>query len=137
DPDERAIAVARASTASGVTYRAVDSAALVAAGEEFDVVISNHVLHHLDAEGFARVIQDSAALATRLVVHADIARHRVTYAAYAVGITPLAPGTFLRTDGLRSIRRSHTAAELADRLPAGWRVERAAPFRLLAVRRGS
>ena len=48
-----------------------------------------------------------------IVLHSDIERSRLAYGLYAVGVTPFAPGTFLRTDGLRSIRRSYRAAELA------------------------
>ena len=70
------------------------------------------------------------------MLHSDIARSRTAFAAYAAAITPLAPGSFLRTDGLRSIRRSWTPSELtrhlaADPAYAGWRVERPALFRLL------
>lgn len=99
----------------------------------FDVVVSNHVLHHLDADALAPFLADSATLSRGIVLHSDIARSRTAYAAYAVGITPLAPGSFLRTDGLRSIRRSWRPDELAARLPPGWRVERPAAFRLLAA----
>ena len=136
DPDARSIAVARASRAvPGIDYRLTDSGRLVESGERFDVALSSHVLHHLAPAELRAVLEDSARLATRLALHSDIARSRAAYAAYAVGITPLAPGTFLRTDGLRSIRRSWTPAELGELVPEGWRVERPAPFRLLAVRR--
>ncbi|WP_336630476.1 MULTISPECIES: methyltransferase [unclassified Microbacterium] len=157
DPDPRALAVARrrvmddrSGDAPGIVLRRAHSADLVAelggsgtsgtpgtsgapGTGRFDVVISNHVLHHLDVGALPAFLADSAALSQGIVLHSDIARSRTAYAAYAVGITPLAPGTFLRTDGLRSIRRSWRADELARRLPPGWRVERPAPFRLLAT----
>ncbi|MDO8383512.1 methyltransferase domain-containing protein [Microbacterium sp.] len=136
DPDERSIAVARAARPiRGIEYRRIDSTDLAATGERFDVVLSSHVLHHLTHTELRTVLDDSARLATRLAVHSDIARSSLAYAAYAVGITPLAPGSFLRTDGLRSIRRSWTPDELSALVPAGWRVEQPAPFRLLAVHR--
>ncbi len=133
DPDARSLAVATAApTVPGVRFRRAHSSDLVAEGAQFDVVVSNHVLHHLtDAERDA-VFADSARLAGRVAVHSDIERSAVAYAGYAVGILPFAAGTFLRTDGLRSIRRSHTRDELAAAVPPGWRVERG-PFRLLAV----
>lgn len=135
DPDARALAVAeRAGPVPGVAFVRATSTELVAAGERFDAVISNHLLHHLDDDTFATVIADSETLARRLCLHSDIARSRTAYLAFAVGITPLAPGSLLRVDGLRSIRRSYTPEELAGRLPARWRVERPAAFRLLAVR---
>jgi 2-polyprenyl-3-methyl-5-hydroxy-6-metoxy-1,4-benzoquinol methylase len=104
----------------------------VAEGERFDVVVSNHVLHHLTAQQLAGLAADSTALASRVALHSDIARGRVAYGAYAVGITPFSPGSFLRTDGLRSIRRSYTAGELRSVLPAGWDVDTPVPFRLVA-----
>ncbi len=135
DPDARSLAVAEASRAvPGIRYRLTDSSRLAESGERFDVVLSSHVLHHLTPAELRTVLEDSGRLATRIALHSDIARSRLAYSAYAVGITPLAPGTFLRTDGLRSIRRSWTPAELAGLVPEGWHVERPAPFRLLAVR---
>ncbi|MGC5223503.1 methyltransferase domain-containing protein [Micromonospora sp. DT81.3] len=133
DPDERGLAVAHARTpVAGIRYRPALSTELVAEGERFDVVVSNHVLHHLTAEQLTGLAQDSMALASRVALHSDIARGRTAYTAYAVGITPFAPGSFLRTDGLRSIRRSYTAGELRDALPEGWQVVAPVPFRVLA-----
>ena len=109
---------------------------MAAAGARFDAVVSNHVLHQLDAEELAAFAADALALSRGPVLLADIARGRLAYALYAVGITPLAPGTFLRTDGLRSIRRSYRPDELAAALGAPWRVEEPAPFRLLAIGAG-
>ena len=69
------------------------------------------------------------------MLHSDIRRSRLAYGLYAVGVTPFAPGTFLRTDGLRSIRRSYRVDELAAALGEPWRVESASPFRVVAVGR--
>ncbi|WP_156759308.1 methyltransferase domain-containing protein [Microbacterium karelineae] len=136
DPDPRALAVAMSTERMhGVSYRRAVSRDLVAEGARFDIVVSNHLLHHLDADGLDGVLADSEALAERLCLHSDIARGRIAYTAYAIGVTPLAPGSFLRTDGLRSIRRSYTRPELAAALRPGWTVERPAAFRLLAVHR--
>lgn len=135
DPDPRSLSAARrAAPVDGVGFRLADSATLVGEGDAYDVVVSNHVLHHLSDAALSDVVADSATLSTGVALHSDIARSRLAYAAYTVGVTPIAPGTFLRTDGLRSIRRSWTQAELADVLPAGWTVESPVPFRLLAVR---
>ena len=140
DPDPRAHEVASARTgAPGVTFQCTDAATLVTEGATFDVVLSNHVLHHLGEHlpGFAA---ESLALSRGLVLHSDIARSGAAYALYAIGITPFAPGTFLRTDGLRSIRRSYTANELAvvldDMVPGAWDITTPVPFRLVASARG-
>ena len=135
DPDPRAFEAARAAGGEReLVFRTAHSSDLVAAGERFDVVISNHLLHHLDAAALGAVLADSEALAERVSAHSDIARGRIAYAAFAVAALPLAPGSFIRVDGLRSIRRSYTPAELAAALPSGWTVERPGRFRLLAVR---
>ncbi|MGP3533723.1 methyltransferase domain-containing protein [Microbacterium sp. RD1] len=136
DPDPRAHAVAASAAAPGMRFVCADSARLLADGERYDAVISNHVLHHLDAAGLARFAAESRLLATGTVLHSDIVRGRLPYALYAVGVAPLAAGTFLHTDGLRSIRRSYRPAELAAALGPGWRVGTPAPFRLLAEARG-
>jgi 2-polyprenyl-3-methyl-5-hydroxy-6-metoxy-1,4-benzoquinol methylase len=133
DPDERAIAAANRSTPRGVTFRQQSSAELVAAGERFDVVVSNHVLHHLGDEERHGFLADSERLASRRSLHSDIRRSASAYRAYAVGSVFVAAGTFVRVDGLRSIQRSFTLSELHDVLPAGWRAERATPHRVLAI----
>jgi 2-polyprenyl-3-methyl-5-hydroxy-6-metoxy-1,4-benzoquinol methylase len=133
DPDERALSVALAADPMpSVTFERTDSAELVRRGEQYDLVLSNHLLHHLTD---LRVLDDSETLASHLSVHSDIARSRLAYAAYAVGVLPITLGTFLRTDGLRSIRRSYTRDELAASLPPRWRAEQQSRFRLLAVHR--
>jgi 2-polyprenyl-3-methyl-5-hydroxy-6-metoxy-1,4-benzoquinol methylase len=134
DPDPRAIAAAERQTTAGVTFRTRSSGDLVAAGERFDVVVSNHVLHHLDDAERTGFLQDSAALAVSRSVHSDIRRSVSAYRLYAIAAPVVAAGTFILEDGLRSIRRSFTVPELAAALPSGWRAEAASPHRVLAVR---
>jgi 2-polyprenyl-3-methyl-5-hydroxy-6-metoxy-1,4-benzoquinol methylase len=134
DPDPRAAAFARSRPADpDVRFVAASSADLVAEGRRYDLVTSNHVLHHLDDGAFDALLADSAALAPR-ALHSDIARGRLAYAAYGPLSRAVAGGSFVHVDGLRSIRRSWTPVELALRIPAGWRVEGAVPFRVLVVR---
>ncbi|WP_261623723.1 methyltransferase domain-containing protein [Nesterenkonia marinintestina] len=132
DPDPRAHEVAAAREIPNARFLCADADALHEAGEAFDVVISNHVVHHLDTQGLHDFTEASRDLASHRVLHGDIARGRLAYHLYSVGILPLAPGTFLRTDGLRSIRRSHRPAELSAALGPDWSVTSPAPFRLLA-----
>ncbi|SEQ45088.1 class I SAM-dependent methyltransferase [Microlunatus flavus] len=131
DPDPRATAyVARRPRPDGVTFRQATSHDLVEEGRRFDVVVSNHVLHHLDDDALQQLLADGERLATRLALHNDLRRSRLAHGAYGVATAPLARTSFLRTDGLRSIRRSHAPAELAGVRP-GWRAEPFPPFRLL------
>ena len=134
DPDARAIEAAERSTPRGVTFRQQSSGELLAAGERFDVVVSNHVLHHLGDDERHGFLADSETLAVNRSLHSDIRRSTEAYRAYALGAAFVAAGTFVRVDGLRSIRRSFTLPELREALPTGWRAEQAAPHRVLAIR---
>ncbi|WP_114854310.1 class I SAM-dependent methyltransferase [Brachybacterium sp. YJGR34] len=135
DPDPRAHAWARSRPpVAGVRFRRATSADLVAEGARFDLVISNHLLHHLAPAQLEGLLADSARLAGAAVVHSDIQRDRLGYALFALGAAPLSPGSFIRTDGLTSIRRSYTAPELARSVPATWSVSAPARWRLLLTR---
>jgi 2-polyprenyl-3-methyl-5-hydroxy-6-metoxy-1,4-benzoquinol methylase len=130
DPDERAHAYATSRPAlPGLSFHRALSSDLVAQGAVFDAVISNHVLHHLERTDFTGLLDDSEHLTRRISVHSDIARHRVGYALFSVGTLPL-PGSYIRRDGLTSIRRSYTPDELRSAVAGrtGWRVRTAAPF---------
>lgn len=134
DPDERAITYARTHNAlPRVTFRSVHSSILVAEGTRFDVVISNHLLHHLSPPELAVLLRDSEKLARHVVIHSDIARSPLAYALFSVGTLPFFPRSFIRQDGLTSIRRSYRAPELRAAVPMAWRVESAAPWRNLLL----
>lgn len=141
DPDERAFAFCSARPPEvGVTFEQTTSAALVAAGRTFDVVVSNHLLHHLDDDARGALLDDCERLARRVVVHNDIARSPVAYAAYFVATLPFVRGarphaSFIHDDGLLSIRRSFRPAELAALVPPGWRVRAQFPYRVLLLHR--
>ncbi|WP_146340610.1 methyltransferase domain-containing protein [Nesterenkonia sp. NBAIMH1] len=132
DPDPRAHRAATADQPPTVRFLCTEAEALLNRGETFDMVLTNHVIHHIPAAELDQFAHTSRLLATGLVLHNDIARSRLAYALFAAGITPVSPGTFLRTDGLRSIRRSYTPAELSRALGDPWTVTAAAPFRVLA-----
>lgn len=135
DPDERAQAFASSQpTTPGLTFRQAFSSELVKEGAQFDVVTSNHVLHHLSPEELRGLLSDSERLSTRLALHSDIERTRIGFVLFSVATLPLR-GSFIRHDGLTSIRRSYLAKELRAVVPENWRVERQIPFRNLLVHR--
>lgn len=135
DPDERAHGFASSrQPLPGLSFRRAFSSDLVAEGRTYDAVISNHVLHHLTDGQFSALLADSQALATRLSLHSDIERSRWGYALFSAGTLPFFPGSFIRQDGLTSIRRSYTAAELAAAAPPGWRCLRHRPWQNLLLR---
>lgn len=138
DADARAIDYATSvATPSGLRFRQAMSRDLVNEGQRFDVVISNHLLHHLTAPELAALLLDSERLCRQKVVHSDIARAPLAYAAYQLAIAPFFHGSFIREDGLLSIRRSYTPAELRACVPPGWRVESQLPFRTLLMYRAT
>ena len=137
DSDERAMRWAAAhDRGAGVRYRSALSTELADAGETFDVVLSNHVLHHLDDQELHTVLDDSRRLLAPggMAAHHDIARGRTAYALFAAATWPLSRNlladSFIRVDGLLSIRRSYTAGELEAIAPPGWAVRRGLPARL-------
>ncbi|WP_216326238.1 class I SAM-dependent methyltransferase [Deinococcus aestuarii] len=136
DADERAIRYAVARPAHpDVTYRRALSGDLVREGQGFDFVISNHLLHHLTDPELGTLLRDSERLGRVRVVHSDLARHPLAYRAFSAGAR-LFQGSFIREDGLLSIRRSHTVRELAALAPPGWQVRPLVPFRLLLTHAG-
>jgi 2-polyprenyl-3-methyl-5-hydroxy-6-metoxy-1,4-benzoquinol methylase len=133
DPDPRASRFATEHhRADGVTFRQAGSATLVREGHSFDFVVSNHVLHHLSQEELPSFLADSAALCHGRVIHNDLRRSALAYALFFAGSWPLA-GSYIRQDGLTSIRRSYIAEELRAAAPPGWTVARRAPYRNLLI----
>ena len=136
DPDERAYGFAvRAPAVKGVSYRCAHTSELVAEGLAFDVVLSNHVLHHLNPEQLAGMLRDSEALSSGIVLHNDLKRSNLSYALFAAGFWPLGLGSFICGDGLISIARSYTAPELRNAAPARWTVEGNGPWHHFLVYR--
>jgi 2-polyprenyl-3-methyl-5-hydroxy-6-metoxy-1,4-benzoquinol methylase len=136
DPDERALRHVRRLPDAGVRFEQASSADLVARGDTYDLVVSNHLLHHLDAGELAALLTDSLTLSRGLVIHNDLARGRAGYGLYAAATRPFAGGSFVHQDGLLSIRRSYRRAELLAAVPPGWQVTPMFPQRLLLTREG-
>ncbi|MFJ5956304.1 class I SAM-dependent methyltransferase [Paenarthrobacter sp. NPDC092416] len=136
DPDDRAFRFASTARAvDGVTYRQAHSAELVSEGLRFDVVISNHILHHLDPAQLAGVLHDSELLTGDVALHNDLKRSNAAYVLFMAGFWPLGLGSYICGDGLVSIRRSYTARELGSVAPPGWQVEANGPWHIALVYR--
>nr|WP_286404241.1 class I SAM-dependent methyltransferase [Pseudarthrobacter defluvii] len=137
DPDPRAAGFARRRPpVPGVEFRQAHSGELVREGAAFDVVISNHMLHHLGSEELRQLLADSEILASRKALHNDLVRSPTAFALFSVAALPFRH-SFIRQDGLTSIRRSYRPAELAAAAPPGWSVERSSAFhQVLTYRRG-
>ncbi len=118
---------------SGLRFLQTDTARLRKKGETYDFVICNHVLHHLPETDIAAFLEDLAALAGFRVICSDIERSAVGYVLFSVATWPLFPNSYIRADGLISIKKSFRPQELREILPDEWRVVRQFPYRLLAV----
>lgn len=134
DPDWRAFDHAVAKPAvPGVKYRRAYSAELAETGRGFDVIISNHMLHHLSGDELDGLLADSVQMCLKRVIHADLQRSPVAYALFSAATWPVFRRSFIRQDGLTSLRRSYTTAELAAVAPSGWRVLHQPPYRNLLM----
>jgi len=132
DNDQRALEyVTKHLELPNVTFEHAASRDVVARGQTFDVVISNHLLHHLDESSLLALCEDSCRLSRHWVLHNDLERSALAYAGFGMVTAPLFRRSFIREDGLISIRRSFSQAELAHLAPAGWQVNRRFPYRLL------
>ncbi|HYI33229.1 MAG TPA: class I SAM-dependent methyltransferase [Glaciibacter sp.] len=134
DPDPRAHDFATSlPRMPGLSFRRAFSADLVAEGARFDFVMSNHVLHHLSAQELGGLLFDSERLVRDggRVLHGDIERNAIAYVGFGLVTWPFFRDSFIRADGLTSIRRSYTAAELQAAVPPPWRVDREFPSRLV------
>ncbi|MDE2996278.1 MAG: methyltransferase domain-containing protein [Bacteroidota bacterium] len=138
DPDPRAIVRARAlGTNASLSFQACHSSKLVETGATFDLVISNHLLHHLSRDDVQGLLADSMALSDGLVIHNDICRDDIAWLAFwPVGAIP-SFNSFILSDGLRSIRRAWHPDELKKFVPASWEIQEKAPFRTLLIHRAA
>jgi 2-polyprenyl-3-methyl-5-hydroxy-6-metoxy-1,4-benzoquinol methylase len=131
DPDVRALEYARSRRPlPNVEFLQLSSQDLIESGRTFDVVISNHVLHHLQNDEVYALCKDSETLTTKLALHNDLRRSGLAYVNYAT-TKLIFWNSFVTEDGLLSIRRSFTRSELQNIVPQHWRVEPMIPFRNL------
>ncbi|MFD1213468.1 class I SAM-dependent methyltransferase [Arthrobacter sp. GCM10027362] len=134
DPDGRAYAYAASRPAvPGLTFRRAYSSDLVAEGRRYDLVISNHLLHHLAPAELDGLLADSKKLCRSLALHSDIARSPLAYVLFATGTLPFFHRSYIRRDGLTSIRRSYTVRELRAAVPPDWAVRQDSAFRIHLV----
>lgn len=101
-----------------------------------DIVLVSQVAHHLAGESAMRLFRTCDRLARRAVVVADLRRGRLGPLAFWVGARALRFEPVTVADGMTSIRRGYTVAELRALLAAaGIRasVERRPGYRLVAT----
>lgn len=114
-----------------VTFRHCSSTDLVKENASFDFVISNHLLHHLNAGQTTQILDEAGKLSTQKVIFNDIKRSDLGYFLFTTFTRLIFRNSFIVDDGLISIKRSYTKVEIAKTAPEGWEVRQMFPFRLL------
>jgi 2-polyprenyl-3-methyl-5-hydroxy-6-metoxy-1,4-benzoquinol methylase len=114
-----------------VVFRLLDAHTLASGGERFDFVISNHMVHHLGEREFDTMLEDAATLCRRCVLFIDLRRSLIAYYTFALATLPFFRDSYIRGDGLASLRRSYTFSELNAIAPPDWTLIRLFPFRLI------
>lgn len=118
-----------------IRFRSADSETLTKERKQFDIVISNHLMHHLTTRQLRSVCDDAATMSKNLVLFSDIERSDIGYLSFSTLAPLLFRNSYIVADGKISIRRSFRREELIQELPDGWEVKRRFPYRLLAIHR--
>ena len=139
DRNPRSLPAATAHTPPGLPIRYVTGDYAELAGEEWDVIVSSLVAHHMthaELLAFLRFMEAEARLGWLVN---DLHRHRVAYATFPLLTRVMRWHPIVRLDGTLSIARSYRPYEwpplLAEAGIVGARVFRAFPFRLCVERR--
>lgn len=121
----------------GVRCVVADVRALPFAPRSFDVVTASLLLHHFDPPEVPPVLRSLFALARRALVVNDLRRARLPYLFGRLAFPLLFRSPVSMADGLVSIRRGFTPAELEAAFVEagidGVRLRRSWPYRLVAV----
>lgn len=130
---------AEAKEGGQILYRTGHTKDLIKESARFDLVITNHVVHHLTQQELTEMCEDAELLCQNggVVLFNDIHRSDLGYGLFGLVTWGWFAGTFIREDGLRSIRRSYTAGELRRVVPSYWTVMAKFPFRVVAMCRGA
>jgi len=110
---ERIPAAARAARDAGVPTLLGCAGALPIRPRGVDLVTISQLLHHLSADDAVRLLRDASTVARHAVVVADLRRSPLARVAFRAAATWLRFDRHTRADGLTSIARGYTRAELA------------------------
>lgn len=137
---ERSRVAARLAHAGGLPCAVGCAGAPPFRDKSVDVVLVSQLAHHLAAESAVRLLRACDRLARRAVVLADLRRGRLGLAAFWVGARALGFDHVTLADGMTSLRRGYTAAELRQLMAAAGvtgTVARRPGARLVAVWRAA
>ena len=118
EPNPQVLRVARRATAGLEHVRVVeaDAGALPFPDDAFDVAHASLLVHHFEPARALAALREMRRVARLGVVVNDLRRGLLPMAATAVSIATLARSRVTRADGLASVRRAYTVAELDELL---------------------
>jgi SAM-dependent methyltransferase len=121
----------------GLSYVAAgDALALPFRDHSIDLVTCSQLLHHFEFPDACRLLRELHRVARQAVIVSDLRRSRMAAAGFWLASWPLGFHPVTRHDGVTSVRRGFTAAELTalvrDATGVGPEVARHAGYRLTA-----
>lgn len=138
DPDPRAMDfVQDLENPHNVRFLECALSELITNQNSYDFVISNHLVHHLAPQGLSELLEQVRHLTKEQVIFNDIQRSDWAYLLFNIFSRPISQSSFITADGLTSIKRSYTAAELQSVVSSHWQVTSKFPFRLLLTLKGT
>lgn len=132
DTDERALNyVHQLQAPDNITFIQCSPSDLIKKGNQYDFVISNHLLHHIPSEKLHNTLSQARQLSRFGVLFNDIRRSDIGYILFNIFARPFFQNSYIVQDGLTSIKRSYTYDELREVIPSDWQVKKLFPYRLL------
>jgi ubiquinone/menaquinone biosynthesis C-methylase UbiE len=98
-------------TMAGLTFRIADGRTLPFDDRSFDIAHASLVLHHLDPEDAAALVNEMARVARHGVVLNDLARGWLAWVGAWALLHVVTRNAFTRHDGPLSVRRAYSLAE--------------------------
>lgn len=132
DPDPRAINFVQSREQTPhIEFLQCGLSDLDPANQQFDFILSNHLIHHLTKQELSDVLFQTQKLCSGSILFNDLRRSDWAYLLFTLFSRPLFHNSFITEDGLTSIKRSYTLQELQNVVPQNWDVHPLFPFRIL------
>jgi ubiquinone/menaquinone biosynthesis C-methylase UbiE len=116
-------ALARAACDSGTTSVCGDGLSLPFRSRSVDLVVCSQLLHHFADDDAVRLLGELDRVARHRVIVCDLRRSRIAAGGFWLASHPLGFHPVTRHDGVASVRRGFTAAELTRLVHAATRRE--------------
>lgn len=137
DPDPRAFDyVSHLDTPNNIEFLQCGIDDIDSNRQQFDFVISNHLMHHLKNDELLTILNQAKKLSRGRILFNDIRRDDIGYLLFNVIPRPFFRNSFVVEDGLQSIKRSFTPKELSKLVPQDFTVKNIFPFRILLAHYG-